>query len=120
MINFRILWVSVYFFFYSNPHTQHVSNIFPSIEKINYTPRIFLYLATIVSSTAAPSSDLKITGSNTYRPSILTEKLFTDEWAKKISPTHNQPKESLVNNQQTGSLFFSLPLNHFLSEDQQS
>jgi hypothetical protein len=64
---------------------------------------VFL-LATVVTTVTpgGPPFDLTITGSNSYRPLTYTEKVFTDEWAKKLSTTNNHSKEPIINNQHQG------------------
>ncbi|CAF0889942.1 unnamed protein product [Rotaria sordida] len=47
-----------------------------------------------------PTLDLTITGNNSYRPLTLTEKVFTDEWAKKLSTNNNHPNEPIITSQQ--------------------
>ena len=75
---------------------------------------MFFFVATVVTP-GGPPFDLTITGNNSYRPLTFTEKVFSDEWAKKISTTNNHSKEPIINNQQQG-LFLkkrNFPKNYF-------
>ncbi len=67
----------------------------------------FCILATVATTTPSggPPFDFTLTSSNSYRPLTFTEKVFTDEWAKKLS-TNNHRKESLTTVQQQGLLIF--------------
>ncbi|CAF2855741.1 unnamed protein product, partial [Rotaria sp. Silwood2] len=47
-----------------------------------------------------PTLDFKITGNNSYRPLTFTEKVFTDEWAKKLSTNNNHPSSPIITSQQ--------------------
>ena len=46
--------------------------------------------------------DLTVTGNSNYRPLTLTEKIFTDEWSKKLSSKNQSRKESNTSSQQQG------------------
>jgi hypothetical protein len=69
--------------------------------KIRFDLLFFLLLATVVTS-GGPPFDFTITGSKNYRPLAYTEKVFTDEWAKKLSTNNNHPKEPIISNQKQG------------------
>ncbi len=66
----------------------------------------FSILATATTTGETPL-DFTVTSSNTYRPLTYTEKVFTDEWAKKL-PTNNHRKGPLTTNQQQGLFNLSL------------
>jgi arsenate reductase-like glutaredoxin family protein len=68
---------------------------------------LFIFLATIVTTVTSggPPFDFTVTGSHSYRPLTFTEKVFTDEWAKKISTNNNLSKEPIITNQQQGLYF---------------
>ncbi|CAF4447516.1 unnamed protein product, partial [Rotaria magnacalcarata] len=59
-------------------------------------------LATVLTTvtTGGPSLDFTVTGNNNYRPLTLTERVFTDDWAKKLSTTNIHRKEPLKTVQQ--------------------
>jgi len=63
-----------------------------------------IFLATVVTTVTSggPPLDFTVTGSHSYRPLTFTEKVFTDEWAKKVSTNNNPSKESIITNQQQG------------------
>ncbi len=63
-----------------------------------------VFLATIVTTVTSggPPFDFTVTGSNSYRPSTFTEKVYADEWAKKVSTNINISKEPIITNQQQG------------------
>ena len=65
-----------------------------------------MFLATVVTTvtTGGPPFDFTVTGNNSYRPLTFTEKVFTDEWAKKLSTNNNHSKEPIVNNKQQEGL----------------
>lgn len=74
-----------------------------------------LFLATVVTTitSGGPTFDFTVTGSNSYRPLTFTEKVFTDEWAKKIPTTTannntntNHSKEPIITNQHHPGLYF--------------
>ncbi|CAF4713645.1 unnamed protein product, partial [Rotaria sp. Silwood1] len=46
-----------------------------------------------------PTLDLTITGNNNYRPLTFTEKVFTEEWAKKLSTNKNHSNEPIITSQ---------------------
>lgn len=58
-----------------------------------------IFLATAVTSTAPPF-DFALTGN---RPLTLTEKVYPDEWNKKSSQTNHLSKETVINQQKSGS-----------------
>ncbi|CAF2523464.1 unnamed protein product [Rotaria sp. Silwood2] len=45
-------------------------------------------------TTGGPPFDFTITGNNNYRPLTLTERVFGDDWAKKLSTANSHRKES--------------------------
>ncbi|CAF4271311.1 unnamed protein product [Rotaria socialis] len=47
-------------------------------------------------TTGGPPLDFTVTGNNNYRPLTLTERVFTDDWAKKLSTTNIHRKEPLT------------------------
>ncbi len=57
----------------------------------------FCILATVATTGTSGASplDFTITSSNTYRPLTFTEKVFTDDWAKKLQ-TNNHRKEQIT------------------------
>ncbi len=63
-----------------------------------------VFLATVVATVTSggPPFDFTVTGNNSYRPLTLTEKVLTDEWAKKITTNNNISKEPIITNQQQG------------------
>jgi hypothetical protein len=74
-------------------------------KKILFIIVLWIFLATVVTAVTSGGApfDLTITGNNNYRPLTLTEKVITDEWAKKISTNNNNlPKEPIITNQQQG------------------
>ena len=72
-------------------------------EKKNFLFIVF-FLATVVTNitSGGPPFDFTITGNNSYRPLTFTEKVFTDEWTKKISTNNNQSKEQIITHHQQG------------------
>ncbi|CAF4519013.1 unnamed protein product, partial [Rotaria magnacalcarata] len=50
-----------------------------------------------------PTLDFTITGNNKYHPIAFTEKVFTDEWTKKLSKNNNKTSnEPLITSQKQG------------------
>ena len=56
--------------------------------------------------------DFTVNGSNSYRPLTFTEKVFTDDWAKKFS-TANHRKEPVAAVQPQGLFFTHIDLGEF-------
>ena len=73
-----------------------------------------LFLATVVTTitSGGPPFDLTISGSNSYRPLTFTEKVFTDEWAKKLPTNNNHTQEAIINTQQQG--LYKKKINFFI------